>query len=300
MPPRPPKPKHTSPITSLAYPSLPPSNHINPSITLPTLSSPSPSISDDRLGTYIQAASKKLRDARSWNQFILSVRGTSDIHPSISTINHPANISLEHLRNYGAPITVSSHPWTLAQKDNAIERGSHPSTLAHAPFLREEMADMVSQHFWVVVEYTLVRHLNKLRLSPMGVVPQRDSRPRPIVDYTYSGINANTNSPSPTESMQFGHTLDRLLHRIHHANQRFGPVYMIKIDLADGLISKRHPCACCCLPLRSGQTTTSCTPTSSSHGMGCKPSIFLLHHRNHHRYGQSATLKGPDSPISTT
>jgi hypothetical protein len=34
--------------------------------------------------------------------------------------------------------------------------------------------------------------------------------------------------------MQFGHTFNRVLHRIHHANRRFGPVYMIKVDIADG------------------------------------------------------------------
>jgi hypothetical protein len=34
--------------------------------------------------------------------------------------------------------------------------------------------------------------------------------------------------------MQFGRTLWRLLFRIHHANDHFGPVFMSKIDLSDG------------------------------------------------------------------
>ncbi|KAL7563794.1 hypothetical protein ACA910_000120 [Epithemia clementina (nom. ined.)] len=34
--------------------------------------------------------------------------------------------------------------------------------------------------------------------------------------------------------MQFGHTLDCLLHRIHNADPRHGPVFMLKINLADG------------------------------------------------------------------
>jgi hypothetical protein len=51
------------------------------------------------------------------------------------------------------------------------------------------MADMVEKGFWAVVPYTQVRHLPNLRLSPIGVVPQRDRRPRTIVDYTFSDVN---------------------------------------------------------------------------------------------------------------
>ena len=34
--------------------------------------------------------------------------------------------------------------------------------------------------------------------------------------------------------MQFGHTLDRLLREILLANPKLGPVYMMKVDIADG------------------------------------------------------------------
>jgi hypothetical protein len=36
------------------------------------------------------------------------------------------------------------------------------------------------------------------------------------------------------EAMQFGRALERLLFRIRQANPRYGPVYMAKVDLADG------------------------------------------------------------------
>jgi hypothetical protein len=39
---------------------------------------------------------------------------------------------------------------------------------------------------------------------------------------------------APTEAMQFGRTLHRLLQKILMANPRFGPVYLAKYDLADG------------------------------------------------------------------
>jgi hypothetical protein len=55
-----------------------------------------------------------------------------------------------------------------------------------------------------------------------------------IIDYSFLGINDETVKLSPTEAMQFGRALERLLFRIWHANPRFGPTYMAKIDLAYG------------------------------------------------------------------
>ena len=34
--------------------------------------------------------------------------------------------------------------------------------------------------------------------------------------------------------MQFGHALQRILRMIHSANPRYGPVYLSKVDIADG------------------------------------------------------------------
>lgn len=93
---------------------------------------------------------------------------------------------------------------------------------------------MIEKNFWVILPYSAVEQLPNLRISPMGVVPQNDRRPRTIVDYSFSGVNAATASLAPAESMQFGRAVERLLHRIHHANRRFGPVYMIKVDISDG------------------------------------------------------------------
>ncbi len=172
--------------------------------------------------------------AESWHTFVDAMRGSSDLAPTISNIRHPAQALLQQLRDEGAPVQLSTAPWSHQQKVQAIQRGSHPSTIAHAEFLRNEMANMVEQKFWIVLDFQRIQHMPGLRLSPMGVVPQRDRRPRPIVDYTYSGINHNTISPAPKDAMQFGRAFERVLHRIHHANPTYGPVYLIKVDLADG------------------------------------------------------------------
>jgi hypothetical protein len=69
------------------------------------------------------------------------------------------------------------------------------------------MADMIDKNQWIVLPYEQVQDLPNLRVSPIGVVPQRDRRPRTIVDYSYSGVNQETCPIAPTEAMQFGTAL---------------------------------------------------------------------------------------------
>jgi hypothetical protein len=66
------------------------------------------------------------------------------------------------------------------------------------------------------------------------VVPQKEQRPRTIVDYSYYSLNAETLPLVPMEAMQFGRALERYIRKIVHVDPRFGPVKMIKVDLADG------------------------------------------------------------------
>jgi hypothetical protein len=68
----------------------------------------------------------------------------------------------------------------------------------------------------------------------MGVVPQHERRPRPIVDFTFSDVNDDTVSLTPREAMQFGRAFDRLIHQVVQADPRFGPVQFMKLDIADG------------------------------------------------------------------
>ena len=108
---------------------------------------------------------------------------------------------------------------------------------------------MIRKEQWVVLPYQVANQLPNLRLSPPGVVPQRDRRPRWIVDYSFSGVNQDTLPLAPSEAMQFGHTLDRLLREILLANPDLGPVYMMKVDIADGFYRINLTIdEWCCLP----------------------------------------------------
>ena len=115
-----------------------------------------------------------------------------------------------------------------------MARGNHPSTKAFADFIQSEMTDMRKKGIFVVLPYSLVRHLPALRLSPLGCVPQRERRPRIINDYTFSGVNPETLKMAPLESMQWGRTLQRVLWYVFYADNRHGPVLLSKTDLSDG------------------------------------------------------------------
>lgn len=162
------------------------------------------------------------------------MRNAGDLAPLPPNFDHPAATVLHLLRTEGAPVPMSTEPWSASRRLEALRRGSHPSTHAHGEFLRNELADLIAQKFWIILPFELVCHLPSLRLSPMGVIPQRDRRHRVIADYSFSNVNADTLPAAPNDAMQFGHALDRLLYKVHHANRRYGPVYLIKVDLADG------------------------------------------------------------------
>ncbi len=96
------------------------------------------------------------------------------------------------------------------------------------------MIDFVEKQYWIVLLYQHVKDLPNLRISPLGVVPQRERRPRLIVDYTFSGVNPETKRMAHPEAMQFGRALQRVLGAILDAPPEHGPCYLIKIDLSDG------------------------------------------------------------------
>ena len=64
-----------------------------------------------------------------------------------------------------------------------------------------------------------------------------DCRPRPIVDYTFSGVNETTVNLAPPESWQFRKSLDRIIQNTAGVNPQHGTVSFSKYNLADTLMS---------------------------------------------------------------
>lgn len=149
-------------------------------------------------------------------------------------IEHPAKELLDQFRTEGASVQLQTPPWPKGKLDAALRRGPHKSAKDNIAFLRSEFADMINKGHWTLLPVQLVDGRLVLRVSPLGVVPQRDLRPRTICDYTYFGVNDDIECTAPAEAMQFGRALQRVLSRTHHSNPKFSPVYLSKIDIADG------------------------------------------------------------------
>jgi hypothetical protein len=201
------------------------SSHASSTELSPT---PSPKITD--LGEYATCAAEQLK-SMGWTRFIKPLQYPSDKHPAIASVPHSAAAYLHRLSTTGVPAPSQAQLWTHTSRQLALRRGAHVSAIHHfRNFLHADMADYIKKRFWVVLPYTAVHHMPHLKLSPCGVVPQRDRRPRPIIDYTFSGVNQTSLPLAPNHSMQFGNSLQRILQRIAYSNPQFGPVKMLKFD----------------------------------------------------------------------
>ena len=83
----------------------------------------------------------------------------------------------------------------------------------------------------------MIQNMFGMCLLPLGLVPQQGHLYRMISDYIYFDVNQQALNIAPKEAMQFGSTLWQLLFCIHNAKNKFGPVYMSKVDLYDGFYS---------------------------------------------------------------
>ena len=59
----------------------------------------------------------------------------------------------------------------------------------HNEFLCNKLADMDKAGHWIVLPYSVIQCATDIQITPLGIVPQQDCRLRPIVDYTFSGVN---------------------------------------------------------------------------------------------------------------
>lgn len=173
-------------------------------------------------------------DLKGWRTLVTEARGPSNITATARHLPHKAARLLNHLGTRGASVTTRTQPWSREQRDQAMARGPHKSSHGEREFVSKEMLDFCRQGYWVVLPYSAVADWLHLRISPLGVVPQRDQRPRLIVDYSFSDLNTETIQLAPPEAMQFGRALQRVLTTIVHADRRYGPVFLSKIDIADG------------------------------------------------------------------
>ena len=188
----------------------------------------------DELDQLVAKATSEFVCAKDWVSFFDAQRDSRGDWGEVKNLPHSAAGLLHHYKTKGVPVTMKTERWTYQRKLAALARGPHKSAKEHVEFLREEYAAMIKKGHWTLIPARLIMDHPDLRLSPLGVVPQRDRRPRTISDYSYFGVNEDTAALAPQEAMQFGRALYRLLQKVHDSNPRLGAVRMAKVDIADG------------------------------------------------------------------
>jgi hypothetical protein len=101
-------------------------------------------------------------------------------------------------------------------------------------FLGTEFLDFLKKGYWMLLPYAEIEAMLDVRYSPLGVVPQRERRPRVIVDYSFYSVNADTVKLAPEDAMQFGKAIERLVQAAVQANPKFAPLLNYKVDISDG------------------------------------------------------------------
>ena len=127
----------------------------------------------DRLDEHVERAARAFQQAATYGDFIRHARGRGDLHSDVGTLPHPAANLLAQYQRSGTPVIMQTENWTNGRTQAALERGPHSSSQNGIDFLREEYADMIDKQQWTVLPAHLVMGLDKLRLSPLGLVPQR-------------------------------------------------------------------------------------------------------------------------------
>jgi Reverse transcriptase (RNA-dependent DNA polymerase). len=222
-----------SPTTSSTSITLP-----TPPTTTPTTTSQSPAATSLPLSGLPKELGKcitrdvALLNKLGWKRFVAARRHRKDL--ADMHINHPAKRLLLSYKKQGVPAKVTTPRWSPERIRQAIARGPHRSCREHTEFLSEEFVSMIQKGQWTILPFSAVKEFVNLRISPPGVVPQRDRRPRWIVDYSFYDVNEETLPLVAEGSMQFGHTLERILRHILLSDPSHGPVYLIKIDISDG------------------------------------------------------------------
>jgi hypothetical protein len=196
--------------------------------TTPVLESPVV----ETLGEYAKCAARLLRRL-GWDRFIKTLQFPSYLATSLKHAQHTAANYLQRLANTGVPAPSSAPPWPASYHRKVFQQGPHLSASRfYKDFLITDIIDYVKKHFWVMLPYSAVAHYPHLKLAPCGVMPQRERRPRPIMDYMFTGVNQHSLPLASADAMQIGYTLPRILQRLAYANPSFSPPAMLKFDLS--------------------------------------------------------------------
>ena len=86
----------------------------------------------------------KLLKRLGWRKFVLQHRPKGDF-TSLDNVHHPVQRLLKHYKTRGAPVKISTEPWSRAMIDAALQQGAHRLCMEHIEFLHEEFTDIITK-----------------------------------------------------------------------------------------------------------------------------------------------------------
>ena len=92
-----------------------------------------------------------------WAKFVRRRRQRGDL--SSLQFQHPARRLLADYKSRGAPVKLTTSPWSRHQLLSALDRGPHKSCYEYMDFLQDEFVDMIQKLQWVILPFSSVEHL---------------------------------------------------------------------------------------------------------------------------------------------
>ena len=105
----------------------------------------------DALGEYNTLDSNFFIGKGSWSELFHTVKGKSNFLDHLDELHHQAQPFLQCYAKHGVTVLLHTRPWTLLEKDRAMQRRNHPSTKAFADFIQSKMTDTKSKGMFIVL-----------------------------------------------------------------------------------------------------------------------------------------------------
>lgn len=143
--------------------------------------------------------------------------------------------------------------WSSQRKPAALACGPHKSAKEHRKFLAEEFVAMTHKGHWTLLPAKLLMDKPELRLSPLGVAPQRERRPQTMSDCSCFQVNGNTIELAPSMPCSLGGPCrgccNKCRTRIHAACPCSCPKLTFQmVSTAQGCVQRKWHNWASCLP----------------------------------------------------
>jgi hypothetical protein len=158
--------------------------------------------------------------------------------PSGLALHHSAAELLKERATYGCP-TCTGKPWTLAEMQEAVDRGPHQSALTDKAIAQfkggVEEKVRIGQAILVAWDFIKDNPPPELKITPIAAIPHKSKQYCSILDLSFlPSVNTTTVKNAPKGAIdQLGHSLTCIIHAFAETKEN-ARIFMAKWDIKDG------------------------------------------------------------------